>query len=360
METLTRKELRERLAAECRARRWRVPSQKRLKKLRDTEQLPKAIPYYEKGKRGRSWLYDASTVAAYVRAEERRRASGKRVRSWKLTDRKEKAAALRQWLARPEHPVPRELIGETLEDVSKLFQQIAAALYTYVERPVGPLEDDRLDGAHAAIESTLDASGLRDEMRAAAEALLRILIFRDEQGDAEDVDLAELLEPIRQRAGPFTSFSGVSSICEAVSAMPLNELLTRPRQLLDQVTDEELLASTQATAGLFHAIERIANVANVIMEVVTKARGDERLRGDVRLDWFKAITDGARALTTFVQSDLAPSFICASALANVWLFRSDSNRLQGVHVMVNTMGTFASIVEQSSFAAPKLTTDSKA
>ena len=354
METLTRKELSERLATECRARKWRVPSQKRLKKLRDTEQLPKATPHYEKGKRGRSWRYDASTIAAYVLAEERRRASGKRVRSWKLIDQREKTGVIRDWLARLDDPIPRETIASELEAFAGLFRRIAAAVFDYVEHPVGPFDDDRLEGAHTAIESMLDGSSLTGEMRAAAEALLRILVFRDEDGNAEDFDLAELLAPIRQKAGPFAAIgNGMVGICAIVRDIPLNELLTHPRSLLEHVSDEELRQSARMSVNLFSAIERIAKIAPVILAVVDKARSNEATRGDARIDWCKPIADGAAAITRFLKSDLTPSLLCACALINVWLIRRDPNTPIGANLMTASITNFAQIVEQSSFANRK-------
>lgn len=354
METLTLKELRDRLATECRARKWRVPSQKRLKKLRDTEQLPKAIPHYEKGKRGRSWLYDASTVAAYVLAEERRRASGKRVRSWKLVAQREKTEALRAWLAQLDDPVPRETIGSELDGFAALFRQIAATAYDYVEHPVGPYEDDRLDGAHMAIESMLDGSSLRGEVREFAEALLQMLVFRDEDGNAEDVGLAELLAPIREKAGPFAFIgNGLAGIRRVVREIPLNELLTHPRSLLEHVSDEELRQSARMSVPLFKAIERIANVAPAILTVVVKAQSNEQVRGDARIDWCKPIADGAIAITRFLQSDLAPSLLCACALVNVWLIRRDAETPMNANLVTSNLTNFAQIVEESSFAKPK-------
>jgi hypothetical protein len=354
METLTRIELRDRLATECRARKWRVPSQKRLKKLRDTEQLPKAIPHYEKGKRGRSWLYDASTVEAYVLAEERRRASGKRVRSWKLVEQREKTQVIRDWLERLDDPIPRETIASELEAFAGLFHRIAAAVFDYVEHPVGPLDDDRLEGAHTAIESMLSGSTLTGETRAAAEALLRILIFRDEEGNAEDFDLAELLAPIRQKAGPFAIIgNGMAGICKIVREIPLNALLTHPRALLEQVSDGELRQSARMTLPLFAAIERIAKVAPVILAVVEKARSHEKLRNYARIEWCKPIADGSAAVARFMQSEFTPSLLCASALLNVWLIRRDADALLGTSILTTQMADFAQIVEGSKFAKPK-------
>jgi hypothetical protein len=350
MEPLTWKELRERLAVECRARKWPPPSRQRLKKLRDSGQLPKALPLYEKGKRGRSSRFEASTVVAYIRAEELRRASGKRVQSWKRIEQRERHDVLRAWLANPDAPIPRDAVAEALEEFSGLIRGFAPTIYPYIERPVGPFEDDRLDGAHTAIESVLDAGNIHDDLRAPAEAILRILVFRDEAGNADDVDLAELLEPVRQRAGPFGRLSGVEGICSIVREIPFNELLTQPRKLLDAVTDDELRESTRTFAGLFRSLERVANVASVIMSVLEKAKANETLRSDVRLDWLKPVTDGASLIKKQAQSELGATLLCGSALVNIWRIRKDPDSLIGLRTAVQTIDTFATMVEHTSFA----------
>ena len=349
METLTWNELRERLVAECRARKWRLPTRERLKKLRDSGQLPKALPLYEKGKRGRSWRFEVSTVGAYIRAEELRRASGKRVQSWKRIEQRERHDILRAWLADPDAPIPRNAIAEALEEFSALIRGFAPTLYPYIERPVGPFEDDRLDGAHTAIESVLDAGNIHDDLRAPAEAMLEILTFRDEDGNADDVNLAELLEPVRQRAGPFGRLGGIEGICGIVREIPLNELLTQPRKLLDAVTDDELRESARTFAGLFHSLERIANVASVIMNVIEKAKANETLRSDVRLDWLKPVTDGASLIKKQAQSELWATLLCGSALVNIWRIRKDPDSLIGLRTAIQTIDTLATMVEQTNF-----------
>ncbi len=353
MTLLTYDELRERLVAECRSRKWRPPSRRRLKKLRDTGQLPKATPLYEKGKRGRSWRYDPKTVPAYIRTEELRRASGKRVRSWKVIAQREQAQVVRAWLAQPEAPVPREVIADSLEEFAALLRRLSAAVYSYVEHPVGPLDDDRIEGAHTAIESMLAASSLSDEWRPAAEAVLQILMFRDEEGHAEDFDLPELLAPIRQRAGPFAAIGGVVGIRRIVADIPINDLLTHPRKLIEAVSDEEFCDSVRMTVGLFSVIERVAKVADVVRAFVEKAKTDARVRGDVRVDWCKPIVEGATAITKFLQSDLAPTLICASALVNVWLIRRKPGTRDDANMMMGNIANFASVVENSSFAKRK-------
>lgn len=352
---LTYEELRERLLAECRARKWRPPSRQRLKKLRDTGQLPKAIPLYEKGKRGRSWRFEPSTVAAYIRTEELRRASGKRVRSWKRSEQRERHDILRAWLANPDAPIPRNAIAQGLEDFSGLIRGFVPTIYPYIEHPVLMSEDDRLEGAHTAIESVLDTGNLHGELRALAEALLRILVFRDEDGNADDVDLAELLESVRQKAGPFGRLSGIEGICSIVHEIPFNELLTQPRNLLDAVTDDELRESTRTFAGLFRSLERVADVASVVMSVLEKAKANEDLRGDVRLDWLKPITEGASLLKKQAQSEFGATLICGSALVNIWRIRKDPDSLIGLRTTVQTIDSFATLVEQTSFAKKKST-----
>jgi hypothetical protein len=347
---VTFEELRAQLVLACKMRKWPVPSRKRLKKLRDAEQLPAAIKTYEKGKRGCVWRFPESTVAAYLRTEELRRASGKRVRSWKRAGQRERGAALRPWLAKPETPVPRDLIGDELQAFADLFRHVAPAVYPYVERPVVPAEDERLDGAHAAIESTLDAMGLPPEWRPTVEAMLQLLVFREESGNAEDVDLAELLEPIRQRAGPFSAISGVAGICRIVHDIPLNEVLTNPRGLLARVSDQELQESTRRITSIFDALERVAKVTSIVMNVVKKARSNEDVRGDPRLDWFKPMMDAAKALTSLLHSDFTPAILCACAVTNVWLARENPNLQAEANVMVGSIAGFANLVEQSSFA----------
>lgn len=353
MADLTFEELRKRLVAECKARRWRPPSRERLKKLRDTGQLPKAILFYEKGRRGRSSLFPETTVDAYIRAEELRRASGKRVRSWKLAARRESASVIRGWLSRPEEPIPRETLAQELEGLASTLRLFAPALYACIERPIGPLEDDRVEEAHTAIEQLLDASGLKAESRPAAEAILQLLIFRDEDGKAEDFDLSELLEPIRQRAGPFARLGGIPGLRGMVNEIPINELLTHPKRVLDGVTDQELRAAARMTKALFDAAERVANVAKRILEVAERARRNERLRSDVRIEWFKSIVDGTTALAKFLQSDLAPTFVAMGALANVFLIRNDPNTLANSNIMTNSITGFASLVERSQIPQPE-------
>jgi hypothetical protein len=304
---------------------------------------------YEKGKRGRSWRFEAGTVAAYVRAEELRRASGKRVRSWKRIEQRERHDVLRAWLADTDAPIPRNAIAEALEEFSGLIRGFAPTLHPFIERPVELFEDDRLDGAHTAIESVLDAGNIHGDLRAPAEAMLRILAFRDEDGNADDVDLAELLEPVRQRSGPFGRLGDIRGICGIVREIPLNELLTQPRKLLDAVTDDELRESARTFAGLFRSLERVANVASVILGVLEKAKANESLRSDVRLDWLKPVAEGASLLKQQAQSELGATLLCASALVNIWRIRRDPDALIGLRTAVQTIDALATMVEQTSF-----------
>jgi hypothetical protein len=354
MSLLTYVELREQLVAACRARKWRPPTQQRLKKLRESGQLPKSVAHYEKGRRGRLWLYESSTIAAYIRAEEQRRASGSRVRSWKVIEQREKAEVLRDWIAKMNDHIPRDAIGDALEEFAALFRRIAAGAYAYVEDPVGPLDDDRLDGAHTAVESALDTSGVNADFRPLVEALLQILVFRDEDGNAEDVDLPELLAPFREKAGPFAAISGIAGVRQIVADIPLNDLLTRPRTLLAEANDDELRRSLRMTVGFFNAMERLAKVANAILTVIGKAKSDDRLRDDVRVDWGKPIAEGATAISNLLQSDFAPVLTCASALVNVWLIRRKPDAELGADLVTGTINKFASTVEQSSFAPKKV------
>jgi hypothetical protein len=124
------------------------------------------------------------------------------VRSWKLAARRESASVICAWLSHPEEPIPREVLAQELEGLASALRLFVPVLYACIERPIGPREDDRVEEAHTAIEQVLDASGLRAESRPAAEAILQLLIFRDEDGKAEDFDLSELLEPIRQTRRP--------------------------------------------------------------------------------------------------------------------------------------------------------------
>ncbi len=242
------------------------------------------------------------------------------------------------------------MIASALEGFAGILRQFAPDLYGYIEHPVGPLEDDRVEGAHIAIESVLDASGLRDDTRAAAEAVLQMLIFRGEDGNAEDFDLSELLAPIKQRAGPFAALGGIPGLRGLVCEIPANELLTHPSELLERVSDQELRDSIRMTTALFSAIERVANVAKRVMVVVEKARTDERLRGDVRIDWCKPIVDGATAVANFLQSDLAPTILCSCALVNVFLIRNNPNTIADGASVTGSIATFASAIEQSNFA----------
>lgn len=347
---LSYEQLRARLVDECRSRKWRPPSRARLKKLRDSEQLPPAVAHYTKGRRGCEWRYPLATVDGYIRAEELRRASGKRVQSWKLTTRREKTAKVRAWLSNLDGPVPRDAIGDALSDFASLFRQIAPAVYPYVERPVTPADEDRMEDAHTAVESTLEGWALSDEWRPVVEALLQVLIFRDEAGNAENIELAELLEPIRQRAGPFARFGTTNEICNIVREIPLNGLLTHPSDLLAQVSDEEFRSCARIITGLFGVIERVANVAKAVTRVVEKARSDERTSGDVRLDWFKPITEGTISMTKLLNSDFAAAIVCASALTHVWLARQNPGLQGGAATVMASIGGFASLVESSDIA----------
>lgn len=340
-------ELRARLAAECRARRWRPPSRRRLNELREADQLPPAIRVYEKGKRGCSWLYEASTVAAYVRAETLRRASGKRVRSWKLVASRERTQALCEWLAQPDLPVPRDIISDVFEGFARLWGQIASGVYSRVDRPVGPFEDSRLTGAHNAIDSMLNAAELTGASRPIAEALLRLLIFRDEDGNAENADLEEFLEPIRQQAGPFWhAGDGIIGLCRIVRDVPINELLTHPRALLEALSDDELRASIRMTVSLAAATERLSTVANVLVADVEKARANGW--NDVGPDWCKPVAKGAAKIARFIKSEEAPWVLCAIALVNVWLVRRDPDGVQpGMALLTGIIAGLAAAIEQS-------------
>ena len=352
METLTADELEKRLKIECKARRWKVPSAKRLKKLREAGQLPKAIPANDKGKRGRSWRYDPDTIPAFVRAEEARRASGKRVRSWKLVELHERRDALRGWFEDLDAPVPREVIAEHLDAFSDLFRKIAPTIFPYVEHPVGPLDDDRLDDVHTAIEAMLDANNMQGEWRDAAEALLHLLTLRDEAGNADDTELAELIEPLRAKAGPFGRLGGgIAGLCGIVREIPLNGLLTKPRTLLDAVTDDELRACVRGYVRLFRAIERMANVATTMITTIDKAQSHPALRGNPRLSWCQPIADGTIWMTSLLQSELGDTLLCASALVNIWRVRLDPTALIGMQIATQSIETFAGLVEQ--FASAK-------
>jgi hypothetical protein len=100
--------------------------------------------------------------------------------------------------------------------------------------------------------------------------------------------------------------------------------------VLNGVPDPELRDAARMTKALFDAVERVANVAKRVMEVAEKARRNERLRGDIRIEWFKSIVDGTTAVAKFLQSDLAPTFVAMGALGNVFLIRNNSNTLADV------------------------------
>jgi len=78
------------------------------------------------------------------------------------------------------------------------------------------------------------------------------------------------------------------------------------------------------------------------------AKADERLRGDVRIDWCKTIVDGTTAIKKFLQSDFAPTILCTCALANAWLFRKDPKLIEGGKTVTSSISAFASIVERSN------------
>jgi hypothetical protein len=351
MSELSYDELRKRLAAECRPRKWRLPSRRRLKKLRCANQLPPAISVYEKGKR--VWRYPANTIAAYIRTEELRRESGgKRVRSWNLIATREKSQVLREWLAQPDLPVPRDLIAEVFEGFSRLFSQLASGVYSHVERPVGPFEDSRIDGAHNAIDSMLDAADLNGPLRNAADALLQMLIFRDEDGNAENVDLEELLEPIRQQAGPFwLAGKEIIGLCSIFRDAPINEFLTHPRALLEAVSDGDLRASVQTIVNLAAAIELLAELATVIISHGEKARSAGW--NVVPLDWFKPLAKVAASIPRFIGSEEAPWLLCASALVNVSIIRRDPNAQAGIASLTASLGRLAAETGQSKKANAK-------
>jgi hypothetical protein len=86
------------------------------------------------------------------------------------------------------------------------------------------------------------------------------------------------------------------------------------------------------------------------MNVVKKARSNEDVRGDPRLDWFKPMMDAAKALTSLLHSDFTPAILCACAVTNVWLARENPNLQAEANVMVGSIAGFANLVEQSSFA----------
>ena len=346
MELLTADELGKRLKAACKARKWPVPSAKRLKKLREAGQLPKAVSASGKGKRGRTWLYDAETVALYIRAEEASRASGKRVRSWKLVAEHERRDALRAWFDNLDAPIPREVIAERLETFAGLFRQIAPAIVPFVEHPVGPLDDERLGDLHAAIESMLDSNNVQEQWRAAAEALLQLLTLRDEEGNADNTGIAELLEPIREKAGPFGRLGGgIVGLCAIFREIPLNRLLTEPRALLAAVTDDELRACVRVNVRLFRAVERMANVARVMLATIDKAQSSGAIHGDPRVFWCQPIADGTVGMTYLLRSELGDTLLCASSLLNVWRIRLDPWALQGLQTVIQSIETFASLVE---------------
>jgi hypothetical protein len=354
MADLTYNELEERLAAACSERGWQPPTRGRLKKLRDSEQLPKAIATYEKGRRGTIWRYDPTTVDAYLRCEEHRLATGSRVRSWKHVERAEQHRVILDWLKNPETPIPRETIAEELESFASRFQSIAAAAYSFVENPVGAYDDDRLEGAHIAIESMLEGSQLRGEWRSAADGLLQVLVFRDDEA-VEFTDLPELIEPLRKRMGPFSSLFSASSIREAFVNLPVNELVTRPRDLLASVTDDELRQSAQVTLGMFNAIGRLAEVAQVVLLIADAAQKNEETRGDLRIDWFRVIAEGAKAVGKILKSDIAPSILSGAAIVNVWMLRNQPDSRANAHSVTSTFDTFTRTVEESKPAVERIT-----
>lgn len=346
MNPLSRWELREQLRAECRKRRWRMPSDTRLKVLRDAGQIPKAIPVYEKGRRGRSWLYPPETVAEYLRAEEARRSSGKRVRSWKLVQRKEKLKTILEW-AHNGGTVPRKVIRDELEAVRGTFCEHPAIrkLYPYIAKPVMAHEDNRLDGAHTAIEAVLSVRGPKGETfiepaRSLAEALLRILIFRDESGDAEDVDFAELIEPIRERAGPFAFMA--SSLCGVVREMPLNELLISPGSLLDRFSDGELTKSANVFSKFLVAIEQLSRSARALVLNASSREAEN----DVRLTWGAPIAEGASWFSKQVQSDNRAWLISAASIIGAFHERNKPGALDDLAQLVRNIETLASVIEQ--------------
>lgn len=347
MDLLTADELEKRLKAACKARKWPTPSAKRLKKLREAGQLPKAVSTNEKGKRGRSWRYDAETVAAYVRAEEARRASGKRVRSWKRVEHHERRDALRVWFENLDAPVPREIIAASLDMFSGLFRKVAPTIFPFVEHPVGPHDDERLEDLHTEIESMLDSNNVRGEWRVGAEGVLRILTLRDEAGNADDTELAELIEPLRAKAGPFGRLGGgIVGLCSIVREIPLNGLLTQPRALLDAVTDDELRACVRENVRFFRAIERMANVASTMIATIDKALSkDVAFHSDPRFSWCQPIADGAIWMASLLQSELGDTLLCGSALVNVWRARIDPTALSGMQTATQSIETFAGLVE---------------
>lgn len=346
---LTDDELQAEIAKACRTRKWRPPKRRRLQKIRDAGWLPKAIPFYEKGRRGASYRYEVGTVAAYIRAEELRRANGGKLPSRKLVAQRERLQVVREWLAQPNLPVPRGVIGDELEAWSRLFAQAAPALYPYLQCPVSEGQDERLEAADTAIDSTLDTSGLDADTRDLAEALLRMLIFRKQDGSAEHLDLDALLAAIFQQAGRFARVAdGVDGLCRLVRDVPINGLLVRPRALLETVTDEEFRTSARMTMSLAAALERAAKLAKFIVADLENARVERAKRNewfDARADWCKPVVKAAALITRFLHSEQAPWLLCAIALVNVWCIRANPKTQVDVASMTADLTVLASTAE---------------
>src|SRR5580658_3576541 len=141
METLALEELLAELKTECGKRQWPPPDSLRLKKLRLAKQLPPAQRI------DGEWRYPAESVAAYIRTEEARHASGSRVRSWKAVEERERLGEIEFWFQNPETPVPRATIERTVQELPTILNREVPGLMFFIERPVRGAENDQLDDA---------------------------------------------------------------------------------------------------------------------------------------------------------------------------------------------------------------------
>lgn len=322
MALLTLRELRDRIAAESRARHWRSPSAakltERLKDLREAGQAPNAVKSYAKGRRGAAWGYPEETVAAYIRTEDALRSGGKkvlkRVRSWKYQQRQERAQTLLDWVPNG-MAVPRGAVVQAL-DAARVFlhdHPATSALYQYLERPVADDDETRIEGAHEAIGTALEYSDSNGDRLTGlgyqlASALLLILIFRAPSGDADDISLSEYIEPLREQAGWFRTLFSMPLICESVRVLPINELLTHPQKLVDGFSDDELTAAAKAFFRLFEVAERVAQRKTGVRPL---DEGMSWIAKQLRLNYSWIISATAVIGASFQRRD-------AQALDNLW------------------------------------------
>lgn len=353
MADLSYGELRTKLAAECRARRWRLPSRLRLQKLRNVNQLPPLIRVYEKGRRGCSWRYPSSTVAAYIRTEELRRASGKRVRSWKLVEQQETAQAVLAWI-RHAGPVPRESLLKLLQACPDRLRKtnLGAALFGYIETPLGDADsNERLKRHISTIESTLDAADLDKTFHDLADCFLTLVTTRDETGLPDNRSLFELLAPYREVIGPFWTIGPglLNGLSRVLQDAPINELFTSPSTVLDRLTDAELNDAAHAVSQFVKALERLARVEKMLTTLVDSQYEDVRWR------WCIPIVGVASWMEkSLLRDPLSSAYVIAGmSAATACMAKPNPKGLDGLRMVAAILESVAASIERNT-STPRL------